>query len=254
MPALNVIIVIVLFFAFLLSLKATVTIAYCGEVTLFVRVLFLKIKILPAKKKKYPKSMSAKKMRKLKEKQAKKEAAKKKKKAEKKAAKELEKQEKIKAKAEGTVKKEKKSPGEILDIVSLVANLLKQVIGKFFGHLRIKIARIRLKIATGDAATTAITYGAVTQAINVLFPIIDNIKTVKTPVNKDIDISADFCSDETEIDIELSFALRVCHLFHVLGAALGQLIKYIFKTVKRKIKKAAEQDGSAPKANGHKVS
>ena len=246
-------IVIVLFLAFLLSLKATVTVAYCGEVTLFVRVLCFKIKILPAKKKKYPQSMSAKKARKIKEKCEKKEAKKKLKKAEKKAAKEQKKEEKKKAKAEGTVKKEKKSAGEILDIVSLVANLLKQVIGKFFGHLRIKIARIRLKIATGDAATTAITYGAVTQAINVLFPIIDNIKTVKTPVNKDIDISADFCSDETEIDIELSFALRVWHLFHVLGAALGQLIKYIFKTVKRKIKKAAEQDGSAPKNAEHKV-
>ena len=246
-------IVIVLFFAFLLSLKATVTVAYCGEVTLFVRVLCFKIKILPAKKKKYPKSMSAKKARKIKEKREKKEAKKKLKKAEKKAAKEQEKEEKKKAKAEGTLKKEKKSPGEILDIVSLVANLLKQVIGKFFGHLRIKIARIRLKIATGDAATTAITYGAVTQAINVLFPIIDNIKTVKTPVNKDIDISADFCSDETEIDIEISFALRVWHLFHVLGAALGQLIKYIFKTVKRKIKKAAEQEGPTPKNTEHKV-
>lgn len=246
-------IVIVLFFAFLLSLKATVTVAYCGEVTLFVRVLCFKIKILPAKKKKYPKSMSAKKARKIKEKREKKEAKKKLKKAEKKAAKEQEKEEKKKAKAEGTLKKEKKSPGEILDIVSLVANLLKKVIGKFFGHLRIKIARIRLKIATGDAATTAITYGAVTQAINVLFPIIDNIKTVKTPVNKDIDISADFCSDETEIDIEISFALRVWHLFHVLGAALGQLIKYIFKTVKRKIKKAAEQEGSTPKNTEHKV-
>ena len=246
-------IVIVLFLAFLLSLKATVTVAYCGEVTLFVRVLCFKIKILPAKKKKYPQSMSAKKARKIKEKREKKEAKKKLKKAEKKAAKEQKKEEKKKAKAEGTLKKEKKSAGEILDIVSLVANLLKQVIGKFFGHLRIKIARIRLKIATGDAATTAITYGAVTQAINVLFPIIDNIKTVKTPVNKDIDISADFCSDETEIDIELSFALRVWHLFHVLGAAIGQFIKYIFKTVKRKIKKAAEQDGSAPKNAEHKV-
>ena len=253
MVALNVIVVIVLFFAFLLSLKATITIAYCGEVTLFVRVLFLKIRILPAKKKKYTQSMSAKKMRKWQKKQEKKEARKKQKKAEKKKAKELEKQEKKKARESGEIKKEKKSPGEILDIISLVANILKQVIGKFFGHLRIKIARIRLKIATGDAATTAITYGAVTQAINVLFPIIDNIKTVKTPVNKDIDVSADFCSDETEIDIELSFSLRVWHLFHVLGAALGQLIKYIFKTVKRKLKRAAEQDDSPQIQNGHKV-
>ena len=249
MPGLIVIGIIVLFLAFLLTLKATVTIVYDGEVKLFVRVLFLKIKILPAKKKKYPRSMSAKKARKLKEKREKKLAKKAIKKARKKQAKE---DQKI-AQKKGEVKKEKKTPGEILDIIWLVSNLIKAVVGKFFSHLRIKIARIRLKIATGDAATTAITYGAVTEAINVLFPIIDQIKTLKTPQNKDIDISADFCSEESEIDIEVSFALRVWHLFSVLFAALGKLIKYIFKTIKRKAQKAENdakiQNGSSYKSN-----
>ena len=246
MTALIVLGIIALFFAFLLSLKATVTIAYCGEVQLSVKVLFFKIKILPAKKKKYPKSMSAKKARKIKEKREKKAA----KKLAKKNAKKQEKEEEKRAVASGKMQKEKKSAGEILDIISLVANLLKAVIGKFFGHLRIKIARIRLVIATGDAATTAIAYGAVTQAINVLFPLIDQIKTVKTPQNKDIDISTDFCSDESQIDIEISFALRVWHLFHVAFAALCKLIKYIFKTVRRKIEKASDGE---PKIDGHKV-
>ena len=86
MTALIVIGIIVLFFAFLLSLKATITIAYCGEVALSVRVLFFKIKILPAKKKKYPRSMSAKKARKLKAKREKKLAKKAVKKAQKKQA------------------------------------------------------------------------------------------------------------------------------------------------------------------------
>lgn len=230
MTALTVLGIIALFLIFLLSIKATVTIIYCGEVRLYVKVLFLKIKILPAKKKKYPKSMSAKKARKIKAKREKKLLKKARKKAEKKKAKEEQKR----AEKKGEIKKEKKSAGEILDIVWLVSNLIKAVIGKFFSHLRIKVARIRLKIATGDAATTAITYGAITEAINVLFPLIDQIKTVKTPQNKDIDISADFCSEESEIDIEVSFALRVWHLFSIIFAALGKLIKYIFKTVKRK--------------------
>jgi hypothetical protein len=174
--------------------------------------------------------MSAKKARKIKEKMAKKEA----KKLAKKNAKKEQKETEQKAAAQGEGKKEKKSPGEILDIVSLVANLVKKVIGKFFGHLKIKLARIRLKIATGDAATTAITYGAVTQAINVFFPLLDQIKTVKTPDAKQIEVSADFCSEESEIDIKISFALRVWHLFHVAFAALGELIKYFFKSMKRK--------------------
>ena len=235
MPALITIGIILLFFVFLLTLKATVTIVYAGEVQLFLRVLFFNIKLVPAKKKKYKRSMSAKKAQKIKDRDAKKKAKKLAKKEEKKQAKEEEK----KAIAKGEVKKEKKSPGEILDLVSLVANLIKQVVGKFFGHLTIKLARIRLKIATGDAATTAITYGAVTQAINLLFPVLDNIRTVKTPNAKQIEVLADFCSEESEIDIKISFGLRVWHIFHVAFAALGELIKYFFKSMKRKSDKNA---------------
>jgi hypothetical protein len=233
MPALITIGIILLFLVFLLTIKATVTIVYAGEVQLFLRVLFIKIRLVPAKKKKYPKSMSAKKAQKIKAKAAKKKA----KKLAKKKEKELAKEEEKKAVAKGEVKKEKKSPGEILDIISLVANLIKKVVGKFFGHLTIKLARIELKIATGDAATTAITYGAVTQAINLLFPVLDNIKTVKTPDAKQIDVVADFCSEESEIDIKISFGIRVWHVFHVIFSALGELIKYLFKSMKRKSEK-----------------
>ena len=89
--------IILLFFVFLLSLKATVTIAYAGEVQLFLRVLCFKIKLVPAKKKKYPQSMSAKKAKKIKAKAAKKRA----KKLAKKEAKEREKEEEKKAIAKG---------------------------------------------------------------------------------------------------------------------------------------------------------
>lgn len=234
MTALIVIGSIILFFLFLASLKATITVEYNGEVALSVRVLFIKIGILPSKEKKRKKSMSKKQAEKLKAKLEAKEAKKRAKKAQKKK----EKQQKKADIASGKIKKEKKSPGEILDIISLVSNLVKQVIGKFFSHLRIKVVRIRMKIATGDAAATALTYGAVTQSINVLLPLLDQIKTVSFPTARNIDISADFTSEESEIDIKLSFSLRVWHIFHVAFAALGELIKYFFKSLKRKDEKA----------------
>ena len=69
MTALWIIFIIVLFFVFLLSLKATVTIAYHDEVALTVKVLFIKIPILPKKERgRGPHSMSAKKAKKLREK------------------------------------------------------------------------------------------------------------------------------------------------------------------------------------------
>lgn len=243
MVALAVIGAILLFFVFLLSLKGTLTIVYSGELELSLRVLFVNIKLYPAKKKKYPRSMSKKKAQKRLQKLKKKEDKKREKKKLKKQKKEQEKQ----AQREGTSEKKKKTPSEILDIIALVAKLLKKVIKKFFGHLRIKLARIRIKVATDDAATTAIAYGAICQGVNVIFPLIDEIKTVKTPQNKDIDVSADFCSDESEIDIKISFSLRVWHLFHVAFAALGEFIKYLFKTfAKKQEENSAEAVGALP--------
>ncbi len=228
---------IVLFFVFLLSLKATVTIMYSGEVRLFVKVLCFKINILPAKEKKRKQSLSAKQAAKIRLKRTKKEKKKKEKKKQKNQAK-LEKKQAIE---EGTVQKKKMSPGEILDLISLVVNLLKKVIGKFFGHLRIKVARIRLVIATGDAATTAITYGAVTQGINVIFPLLEGIKNFKLNRNADIYVATDFASEEMQIDICVSLSLRVWHLFHVVFAAAGEGIKYVFKMLKRKSQKKDKQ-------------
>ena len=164
---------ILLFFVFLLSLKATVTICYADEVKLYVKVLFLKISILPKKKKYWKSSMSAKKAKKIREgrkKKAEKDRIAKKEKAIKKEQKKLEK-----------AKKPKKSMSEILDLVQLICHLVSAVIRRFFHHLRIDVARLRVKVATGDAATTAIAYGAITQSINVLFPLLESVNTLSLP-------------------------------------------------------------------------
>ena len=233
MLALYIIGGIVLFFALILSLKATITIAYRDEVALSVRVLFIKIPILPAKEKKPgPHSMSAKKAQKIKQalrKKQQKKAEAKQKKAEKKAAK----------KEQPKEEKPKKSLSDILDILSLVRKLLVKVVKTFFGHLRIDIARLKIRVATGDAATTAIAYGAITQAVNLLFPILESVKNFSLPRTRDIDIVADFTGEGIEADIEVSFKLRVWHLFHVafgaLFEAIGHFVKKIFRDQKKKM-------------------
>ena len=230
MTALWIIGIIVLFFAFLLSIKAKVTIAYHDEVALWIKVLGIKIPILPAKKqKKGPHAMSAKKAKKLRErlrqKKLKKEAAKKKKEAEKKAKKEA-------AKA-SPKEQQKKSLTDILDTITLVRTLAAKVIGKFWKHLRIDIARIRIRVAMDDAAATAVAYGAVTAAVNTIFPILETVKNFKLPKEKDLAITADFVGDSIDADIELSFSLRV---WHVLDVALSALFSFIVHQVKKLIK------------------
>ena len=240
MIALYIIGGMLLFFVFILSLKATVTVAYRDEVALSVRVLFLKIRILPKKeKKKGPHAMSEKQAQKIKKKLRKKQ--------QKKAEAKQKKQEKKQAKKEAPKEKKKKSLADILDMIVLIRTLLAKIIKTFFGHLRIDIVRLKIRVATGDAATTALAYGTVTQAVNLLFPVLEKTKNFSTPKKRDIDIVADFAGEEMEADVEFSFSLRVWHLFHAAFAALGSAIKHFVKKAFRDQKKKA----SVP--TGHKL-
>ena len=229
MTALKIIGCIILFFAFILSLRAKITVEYKDEVRLFLRVLCFRIKILPKKqKKKGPFSMSEKKAKKIKE-QLRRKALKKKLKKQKKKA---EKQQEEQARKAGT--KKKKSLSEILDIVSMVKDIAMAVIKKFFGHLRIDLARLKITVATGDAATTAIAYGAICDAALHLFHVLEPVKGFDLPESRDISIDVDYLSESTSVDIKISFALRVWHVFHVAFAALGQLIAHMVRNKGKK--------------------
>ena len=228
MIALWIIGIIVLLFVFLLTLKFTVTIVYHDELAVYVRVLFIKIPILPKKEQKRgPHSMSEKKAQRLREKlekkRLKKEEAKKKKASKKGSAEE----------------KKKKTLPEILDMITMVRTIAVKVITKFWKHLRIDIARLRIRVATGDAAETAIAYGAVTGAINTLFPILEQAKNFDLPSQKNIDVVADFVSEELEADVKISFSLRLWHVLDVAFAALFSFIGHQFK-------KAAKADTNPP--------
>ena len=232
---------ILLFFIFILSVSVKITVAYSSQLELSVKILCFKIKILPKKeKKKGPHSMSKRKAEKIKAKLLKKEQ----KKAEKKKAK-AEKKRIAKETPKTETEKEKKSLSEILDIIAMVRSIIATVVKKFFGHLKIDIARIKIKLATGDAANTAIAYGAVTQSINLLFPILERIKNFKLPKNTDISVDADFLSESSDIDVCVSFSLRPWHLFHVAFAALFTFIKSL---VKSKIKNAQKSEPIMAKA------
>ena len=212
-------------------------IAYVDDIELYVKVLFLKIRILPSKEKKYSHSMSAKKAAKIRESM--------KKKAEKKR---ISAEEKAKAKEEKKASKEKKSISEIIAIIKMVSDLAVTVIGRFFKHLRIKVARIKVTIATGDAATTAIAYGAVSQSLNVLMPALESVKNFENLDKADIKIDLDYAAEAPAIDIKLGFSIRVWHVFDIAFSALGRLIKHLLKMPKSN-KSSKEADASKKYTN-----
>lgn len=233
--ALGIILAIAVLFAlFILSLKGTLTVAYNGEFSISFRVLFFKISF-PAKKKQkhYRKTMSRRKARRIRK------AVERKpdlwgrikemlfgKKEEKKPTAEKKPQKKAETAAPdisaGTV------ATEVIDILSAFTEIIGVLVKRFTHHLRIRIARFKIKIATEDPAVTAVTYGAASQIINVLLPILGQVEHLGLPKEKHFELTYDFISTAPEIDLKVSFSLRVLHVADIaIRSLIGGISKYV---------------------------
>ena len=225
MVALIIILCIVAILALLLLTKVTLRIRYKESLCIDLKILFIKLRIYPSKKKpkRYRHSMSKRKAKKIRD------SLKKKPKKERKIFKK-------KKEDEEKDKEEKKlDKNDILSIISIIINFVKNFIRLFSKSIRLKASRIHLTVATDNAASTALTYAAVTESINVLFPLLDGIKAVKRlPHGKDLSVNVDFIAEEPTIDIEIELYIRV---IRALGSVLGASIKAFKKAVKDQIKR-----------------
>ena len=144
---------------------------------------------------------------------------------------------KKKKKEEEKKKKAKKNFDEILEIISLIKLLLT----KFFGYLRVHVYRFNIKVATGSPATAAFAYGAVSQAMSSLYPLLENSKNVKGVKNAEINVTCDFFSDTPEADIKISFTLRIWQALSMLLFAAITHAKNMIKKEKKKDQKANQK-------------
>lgn len=215
---------IILFFTLLLLLRAEVIISYAEEFGLTLKILGIPIVIVPKKKKKVRLSdYTPRKRRRYEEKQRKLKEKKAKRAAEKKAKKAAEKEKKKADREAGRTKKKR----SLTETIEMIADLLKIAVGRFAKHLRIRIARLHIGVVGGDAAETAILYGAVSQSVAYLAAILDSAGTLKNPEKTDIDIHADYLASKMSIDIEIGFSLRVWQLLDILFRTGFGLIKYL---------------------------
>ena len=199
---------ILLFFVFLFSLRAVVTISYSDEVALSIRILFLKIKILPKKKKKiHLAQYDIKKFRK-----------KQKKKYQKALKKYNKKQEKSALKAEEKEKDKDKEKAKIplSENIKFIEKLVKIFFSRFAKHFQIYLAKIKINVATGDAAQTAILYGVVIQSVAYIIETLNRVTNVKKLKQSEIIVTANYLSEKTSADVCIKFALRVWHLVSIL--------------------------------------
>lgn len=230
MLALYIIGGILLFFFLVGLIRVEVVLSYAEEFGLVLSIAGFPLSLIPGKKKKIklrdysPKAIAK---RKLKEqKKAEKKAAKKKKKKE---ADQKKKAEKKKEKDEDKL--------SLLEIIDIGTAVLKVFVKRFAKHLRIRIARLHFGVASGDAATTAILYGAVSQGACYMAALLDGCGTLRYPAKSDVQIYADYLSEKPVIDMEIGISMLVCQLFDIIWRVIGTAIKKFFKILFAKNKK-----------------
>ena len=224
MIPLIIILCIIAVIAFLLSIKITLKIRYTDKLAIYLKIFFIKKRLYPKKeeKKRYPHSMSKRKAKKIRD-------------SLKKKPKKAKKKKKIKEKDE----EEGEEKADLLSIISIVISFVKNFIRLFAHSIRIKASKLKIIVASEDAAQTALTYTAVTQSVNVLFPLLNGLKTVKKlPKGNDLTVDIDFLSDTPKIDADIELYIRVGG---ILKAVCGAAIKAFKKAVKDQIKKLEKQ-------------
>lgn len=206
--------------AAILCLRVSVRIGVDENFSLVAGVGFIRIRIFPAKEKKLKLSdYRIDKFRKLEEKKrlaAEKKKAKKAKKsppAEQKAASQP---------AGGSAEKKKRDIPALISKLTRVAGVFLKRFGK---HLRIDLKKLNIIIATGDAAQTAIIYGAVIGAVQNLYALLASSGMLRTTKKSELFVEPDFLSEKMRVEVDLRFSFMIWQFFDMAIRAGVEFLK-----------------------------
>ena len=210
-PTLPIVLAAVLFFLIaLLALRIRLVLTVKDSVSLQLRILLLRFTLFPRRKRIKPRDYSPRRIAKR-ERRAERKAAKK-------AAKQLKKQKK-KGHAVAAPGKNRTLPEKL----RLARALLRMLIHRTKKHLRLHAARLRIRVATGDAATTAIAYGALSQSAAYLLGALGEVTRLRAEPD-DVYVVADFTAERSSADVRIILSIRV---WGVLATALGVVFSYL---------------------------
>lgn len=106
------------------------------------------------------------------------------------------------------------SADDIPYILQTVNELVSDIIYAISRKLTVRIIKLYVKIATDDAAKTAMIYGAASAAANALVGFLD--ENGKLSVKRKPQIICDFTGEKTEADIKLAFILSLAGAMAIL--------------------------------------
>ena len=208
MIALYIIAGVLALLVLLLLIPVRLSLVYSDDLSLTASYLFFRFPIYPKEKKVRLSDYTPRKIRKRKRK------AKKKRRLENVAA---------KAKA-----KKKKTLEQKLRQLRLLLHILKDTYESILSAVRVRVLRLYITVATDDAAKTAILYGVAAQSTAYLLTLLQTY--TKTAAKRDrVNVIADFCKEESEIDTAIVFSATPIALLLLGLRAAFLFLKYKFK-------------------------
>ncbi len=219
MPALIVIGCIILFLALVLSLRIKLTVIYKDGLVAYWKLLFFKRMIYPEnEKQRGPHSMSKWRANRIKKKYLEEKESKRRRRLQ---------REKLKSDARKG-KRQKDSLSDVLEVLGYLKELLSVFLKNLFKHWKVEVARFKINVGTEDAASTAIAYGAVCEAVSVILTILEPLRGFSSPKAKNIEITADYLSVVTTADVKIVLSV---HIWQAIYIVLATLITYVKQLV-----------------------
>lgn len=116
--------------------------------------------------------------------------------------------------------------------LGLITAMVRALAGLCRKHLHLYAARLDVRVATGDAASTAVLYGAVSAALAGLLAALDTVAEVRARPPR-VRVTADYLHDTPSIDAKLVFYVRVGGALALLFSAALTYLKYKKKSKTR---------------------
>ena len=135
-------------------------------------------------------------------------------------------------------KKDKKMPKkpvplkfgiDVVKILATVRNVLGAIFVKLFRYFRVRVKNFHITVASEDAATTAMLYGAICGYGDAIMAILEKALDFKIEKGAKVGASCDYLSDEMKLDVEVDISISLGGLFRyvfgIVGSALGSALR-----------------------------
>ena len=198
---------IALLIALILSLRIKLRIIYENEICVYLRILFFKIPILPE---------TDNKLNLFKRKRDEKDAL---------------------PKVFDDIKNANAPSNALVDKLNSIRDILSVLFENFHHRLHVKLSKIHIRVATGDAAKTAILYGAVSTSVACIIDVIDDFAKLKPIKDRSVSVEPDFLSDKSSAKVNILLYMRVGSIIKMF---LNSFIDYYSSKEKTQINNRKE--------------